>query len=330
MTKIITGRKHRQASRKHGFLALGVILLAATAVWQFGLAPRWTVRLPRGWSWQSKMVGIATPPDVATGKFPRNDKRALFEKSMRLSDESRRPEAVTVEDRYTITDQETGKVVWESCHQAQVDPRTGAYAQADASKGYYVFPRHTEPHAYAFRSDDAREIALQFEREEAVEGILTYLFTYKGRGAYGEADAGLSDSSSAKVDAGQAVLCVDNQFVYRLWVEPLSGEILKLEASCLSGDYLYDLATTKPVEPVLRWAGITVGDTVVQRAGFIRKEKTKLILITRAVPAGLFFTGILCLAVGLIGRRSRSQESTEMMLPELAITVSGNFYKGGR
>ena len=61
MTSVITGRKPRQVIGKRGFLALGVLLLAATTLWQFGFAPRWTARLPRGWGWRSKRVGIATP-----------------------------------------------------------------------------------------------------------------------------------------------------------------------------------------------------------------------------------------------------------------------------
>jgi hypothetical protein len=171
---------------------------------------------------------------------------------------------------------------------------------------------------------------LQFEREETLEGVFTYLFAYKGRADYGDSYDGTANYPGVKTAPGQAILCADEQFVYRLWVEPVSGEILKLEESCLSGDYLYDLATGKQIAPVLRWAGVTAGETVVQRAGFIRGEKTKLILITRAVPAGLFLTGIFCLAMGLMWRRSRSQPSADLALSDMSLTVTGDFYKNGR
>jgi len=330
MTKDPASREHRKAIQKRVFLALGVTLLAAMVGWQFGLAPRLVERLPRGWNWRSKLIGIATPPDGATGKFPRKDTTVLFEREVRLMDESRRPEAVTIEDRYTVIDHDTGQIVWENIYRAQIDPRTGAYAQADCRNDYYVFPRHTEPRAYVFRTNDARGIVLQFEREETLEDVFTYLFVYKGRADYGNAYDGSANYPGVKAAPGQEILCADEQFVYRLWVEPMSGEILKLEESCLSGDYLYDLATGKQIAPVLRWAGVTAGDTVVQRAGFIRGEKTRLILITRAVPAGLLLTGIFCLAVGLMWRQGRSHKRADLALSDMSLTVSGDLYKRGR
>ena len=62
-----------------------------------------------------------------------------------------------------------------------------------------------------------------------------------------------------KIPAGQEIRCADDQFYYRVWVEPLTGEQVKVEEGCLSGDFFYDKVTGKQGAAIDRWNGETSG-----------------------------------------------------------------------
>ena len=58
--------------------------------------------------------------------------------------------------------------------------------------------------------------------------------------------------------------------MYSVWVEPVTGEIMKVRESCSSGDYLYDKNSGRAIEPVLIWSGDTVGQNVARSTSWRR------------------------------------------------------------
>jgi hypothetical protein len=279
---------------KRVFAVAGIILLSSAAVWRFGLAHRWTQRLPPGWSWTSVFVGFMTYADPQTGQLPARDVTTIYERRMAISSEADRPRAVSLEDVFVGWDPKTRQKVWEYITHAVVDPATGAHLQEEYAGDIYVFPRMVEKRVYRFRNNYVKGVPLAFQREEEVEGVLTYLFAYKGRGEYTESYAGTADYPGVRVAPGQEIKCADDQFVFKAWVEPVTGELLKLEESCYSGDYVYDIATGEQLAAIERWAGITGGDDVVRRADHIRRERTKYLLAARYFPAALLLAGLVC------------------------------------
>lgn len=294
--------------RKKIFIAAGLALLAFTAVWQFALVPRLTQRIPAGWSWKAEFIGVITHPDPQTGLIPEKDATAIYLRRIYLASEADRPRSVDLADTYFTLDPTSGLKTWEYNYRAQVDPQTGAHLQKEYQGDYYVFPRSVEKKTYKFRNNYIKGVPLAFVREEAVEDVTVYLFSYHGNGEYTESYAGTAEYPGVKVEPGQEIKCNDDQFILNVWVEPVTGEVLKLDEQCLSSNAVYEKATGKRLGDVLRWAGKTAGDDDIQRADFIRQERSKLLWTTRYIPSGLTVAGLLCFGLAFIPRKISKDE----------------------
>jgi hypothetical protein len=131
-----------------------------------------------------------------------------------------------------------------------------------------------------------------------------FLFTYRGRGEYTESYSGTAEYEGTKVPPGHEIKCADDQFEFFLWAEPITGETVKIKESCHSGDYVYEVATGRAVEPVLRWAAETAGIDVVRRAEAIR-DRIIEVRLARYMPLALAGLGLLCAAFTVLRFRSR-------------------------
>lgn len=294
--------------RKKVFIAAGLLLFGLTAVWQFALVPRLTERIPPGWSWKADFIGINSYADPETGKLPDKDAANIYERRIYLASETDRPRSVMLEDSNASLDPKTRKKTWEYIYRAQVDPQTGAHLQKEYLGDYYIFPRFVEKKTYKFRNNYIKGVPLAFQREEMVEGVQTYLFAYHGYGEYTESYAGTEDYPGLKVESGQEIRCDDDQFILKAWVEPVTGEILKLDEGCMSGDSFYETATGKRLGAVDRWAGDTVGDDVIERAKTISGERTKLLWTTHYIPSILLLAGLLCFGFVMIPKKLSKDE----------------------
>lgn len=294
--------------RKKIFIAAGLALLCLAAVWQFALVPRWTERIPAGWQWESDFIGFNAYPDPQTGQMPENELTGTYTHAITIVANTRQPGSLELDDRFLIHDVVTGNVTWEYNFRAQVDPRTGAHLKEEYRGDYFLFPRNVERKTYSMRFSYLKGIPVVFQREEEVEGLTTYLFTYRGRGEYTEAYAGTAEYPGTKVQPGQEIKCADDQLVFKAWVEPVTGEIIKIEENCNSNDYVYDIATGKQLEAVDRWGGETAGDDVIRRVKTVSRERTKLLWTRRYIPFGLLLAGLLCVGFVMLPRRSSKNE----------------------
>ena len=306
---------------KNKILGLSALLfIAAAALWTFTIAPRWTQRLPPGWSWKARSVATMREEDPKTGRFATetNAVPQVFEAG--ITDNSSRPTAVKVRDRYTAYDAATDQVVWEYLFSASVDPETGRHLNPEYRDNYFVFPRNVEKKTYKIRYSFLKGLPVAFQQEEMVGGLNAYVFAYKGDLEVTDTYAGTPDFPGIKIEAGQEVRCSDDGFVFKVWVEPLTGEIIKLENSCYSGDYTYDIATGKKLKPLQSWGGITAGDDVTTHVRSLERERSRMLLVTRYVPgllllAGLASAGLLLTSVIVVRRRFANT-------PDLAVTTT--------
>ena len=284
----------------------GIGLLVLAGIWQFGVSPRWTQRVPPGWSTRVQYVGSANAPDPVTGAFRGSGKVEHYERAQHVISEAGRPDWIELEERYTVGDPVTGNPVFEYVTRDTIDPRTGAHTDARHRGAIALFPRKVEPRTYRFRSNYVSGIALKFERRDVLEGLPTFVFSYRGpldqtvayansRGTFG----------GLRVAAGQVIRCLDDQFYYRIWVEPATGEHVKLEEGCPSGDYIHDSVTGRPLAAIAQWTGVTAGDDLTTRILEIRAERWKYLWGSRYIGLTLALAGAVLTAVGMRPRTGR-------------------------
>gem|GEM_PF-628582 len=289
--------------------ALGLTLLAAAAVWRLGVVPRLTERIPPGWSWSTNYIGFQTYADSQTQRIPERDVTSSYQQSAGIVSEAGRPRAVEIENRYSVRDINTGQVTFEYNTRATVDPQTGAHLSDEYRGNYLLFPRNAQKTTYRLCFSYLKGIPITFQGEEQIQGLDTYLYSYKGRGEYTEAFEGTAEYPGIRVEPGQEIRCADDQFYFRAWVEPLTGEIVKIQEGCPSGDYAYDAASNRQLYPVDRWGGETAGDDVIRRVESVGRERTRQLWIMRYIPLLLLFAGFVCLVSAALRRKSLRKRS---------------------
>lgn len=287
---------------KRTLIIVGVGLLVAAAVWNFGLSRTWTQRIPSGWSWVSNSILDQAYPDPKTNQLG-NDKTNLYDRSIQAVAADNVPAgAVMLKDSLVTKNPASGAETYKSDFSAPVDPQTGAIVQSDYQGQYFIFPRNVQKTSYTIHQVNIPGIAVTFDKEETIEGLLTYLFSYQG--------AFVTTSNNPPLPAGQVTKCKDDQFIQRFWVEPVTGEIAKMEWGCLSALYVYDTATQKYLNPVARWHGISSSDDVLRHVGDIQAQRSTLAWVTTYIPLLLVVVGLLLVIGGIALSRKPSALAT--------------------
>lgn len=296
-----SSRASQAGGVKNALLLAATGCLAAAGLW-IGLADS-RDRIPPGWSWKSSFVGTMAFPDAQTGAFPEQNPLGLYDREITIHSEEDRPRSVVLKDDLLIQDPETQAVTWRYTVYPRVDPATGRHLDPAHENEIVVFPRNVERDSYKFRMNYVEGLTLSFLREDRVDGLDVYLFGYKGRGEYTESYLGTEEYSGVPVNSGQEIKCADDQFSLLIWVEPLTGEAVKVIERCDSGDYVFDISTGSAVSPVLRWGGETTGRDVLRRAEWVREERLRM-LAAEYMPYGLACLGIGFAGAGLARRRA--------------------------
>lgn len=281
---------------------LSFAFFASALVWHLTLGQTLAQRIPPGWSWSSNYVGYVTYPDP-TGKFPEGNSPGLYNRAMTVHSNDR-PGSVIVRDGMRVEDPRTGDVAWEYVAEFDIDPATGRHLKPEYRNDYIVLPANLNNETYSLRTNYVKGIPLTFTRRERIEGLDVFLFSYRGRGEYTESYSGTKEYEGVKVPPGHEIKCTDDQFEFLLWAEPITGETIKIKEGCHSGDYVYEVATGRTVEPVLRWAAETAGIDVVRRAELVRDRIIEL-RMARYLPFGLVALGLACAAAAAMRFRSR-------------------------
>lgn len=290
--------------KKRLFIFSGLLLISFSALWYFVIEPRLNPRLPEGWHWEAEFIGELTLPDEKTSRFPEESVPSVYIRTARIVDPPAateiKPGQLLIEDSFIIVNPVNGEYLWEYIYRALVDSETGMHLTPEYTGDIYVFPRNTEKKTYRYRSNYVEGIPLEFMREEKIGDLHTFLFGYKGRGEYTESYEGSDKYPGVPVAAGEEIKCGDDQFIFKAWVEPVTGEIIKLEESCYSGDYIYKTATGRQIAPVMRWGGATAGDDVIHRTEAISRERLNILLKTRYIHALMFVAGLACLSISIL------------------------------
>jgi hypothetical protein len=261
-----------------------------------------TVRVPKNAVFASKYVGSQTNVDPRTGLLPEKDVLSTYDRTIRVVDAADWPSSVVVRDQYTARDLQTGAVNFEYIVEERIDPRTGAWA-AGAHKGDVVlFPRNVQKRTYRVHSNYLADVPLKYVGASDIGEIETYQFAYTGAIDLTAAYAGTPESPGVKVPTGQAILCADDQYYYRAWIEPRTGSQVKVEEGCLSGTFIYDKVTGKKMAAVDRWNGVTTGADLAARITEVYRARLKYMWASVYLPGLLLIGSLGILAVGFSRR----------------------------
>lgn len=279
-------------------LIIGVLALTGALFVRFVSYPQYAQRIPPGWSWDVNFIGTNSYPDPDTGELT-IDSVSIYVRTIEIIDGSAPAGSVLLRDTYEVSDLDTGQVSWIYPFTAPVNPATGAHTTPEYEGDIFVFPRNVQKQPYSFRAGSYEGLEVAFEREEVIESVTTYVFSYQGFAEY-TASYLNAQGELPLIEDGQEVRCGDDTLNLRMWVEPITGEIVKFEESCTDGDWIYNSATGEKVEPLGTWAGATTGDTVIRRLNDVANQRNTLQLTSVIVPIVLLVIGVGALLIGLM------------------------------
>jgi len=288
----------KRIEMRRSWIVASVAFALLAAVWHFGPGRRWTMRLSRDADFATKYVGTQTNADLVTGVVPKDDVLSIYDRSIRVTDAADWPRSLVLLDKYTIRDIQTGAVVYEYATSERADPATGAWASGPHKGDIVVFPRNVERRTYTMRSNYMTGVPLKFSKVVDVGGLSTYLFSYQGPIDFTAAFAGTAQYPGVAVPAGQEIRCADDQFYYRIWVDPLTGEQARVEEGCPSGDYIYDKASGRKIAAVDRWNGETSGADLAARVTAVYDARRAYTWASLYVPGILVAACVGCSAAG--------------------------------
>jgi hypothetical protein len=281
-------------------LIIGVVALAAAAFVRLALYPQYAQRIPPGWSWRVDFIGTNSYPDPETGELT-IDTVSNYIRTVETVSGDAPAGSILLRDTYEVYSVDTGDVTWIYPFTAPVDPQTGAHSSAEYAGDVFVFPRNTQKQTYSFRAGSYEGLDVDYEREEVLEGVTTYVFSYQG---YAEYSASYVNATAGgeffELGEGQEVRCGDDTLDLRMWVEPITGEIVKFEESCADGDWIYDSATGEKLEPLGTWAGSTTGDSVIRRLTEVANQRSAIQLTSIILPVALVIVGVVGVILGLL------------------------------
>ncbi|HEV7596378.1 MAG TPA: porin PorA family protein [Gemmatimonadaceae bacterium] len=288
---------------RRSYVVAAIALAAFAAVWHFSVGSRWTRRVPRNAVFTTQYVGTQTNADPKTGIVPERDALSTYERVLVVKDASDWPRSLILEDTYSARNIETGLVDFVYTTNETIDPETGALADGPHKGQIVLFPRNVQQQAYTMRSNYIPGLVLKFSGVSEIGGLDTYMFSYQGPIEYGAIYAGTPDVPGIKLLPGQDIRCADDNFYYRVWVEPRTGTQVQVEEGCLSGDFVYDKATGKKVSAVDRWNGVTAGSNLT--SGLTEIYNARRVYLSALYLPEILLTGSLAvLAIGLLRRNT--------------------------
>ena len=168
---------------------------------------------------------------------------------------------------------------------------------------FRFFPRDLKKKAYRLSYAANQTLSYEFEAEETIEGLRTYVFAYRGPIEMTESYVSGAALPGLDVNPDRTIRCAE--LVTRYWVEPVGGEAVKNEDSCISGEAVYDLRTGERLAWITRWRAVTADDELYRLVERARVARRSYLWASRYTPGLLLLGGLVTLAAGAIGGRKR-------------------------
>jgi hypothetical protein len=278
---------------------IGALIIAVAGISPFIYDKYFDYRIPADWSWQAKYLGDSAFPDE-TGNFSSKRSIAVNQRTQKLL--SWGPDKAIIADDFTVTDVNSGAIVYQSKVQWEVDPKTGQHIKGwGAGKGVglpFLFPRHAEKKDYRVFNYYLEPFTARFDRVEEVNGLTTYVYKFDDELDATDSYKGTGEYPGVKPGPGQTV--VFSKILLEYWVEPSTGEIVKsVEDS--AGDYVIDIKTRKLLIPLSAWTANMADDSVYRQVQLLNNRMVMRSYYTVWVPTVAAIIGLIFVVVGVIG-----------------------------
>lgn len=293
-------------------LPLGILLLIGSAAWYFLVTPKTEDRFDEDWTWNYDIDG-------SYAEFPEGTDETIYETpisdydiesasvyKVSINKDRSSDERFVIESYYADIDAITEEEVYSYTTEYLVDPANGKYLDEELSEYYYMFPRNLEKKAYPLYDDYYGVTIFEYVSEETIGGLKVYKFRHSDE-KLDETETYIETEYLAP-DTELGVACQDVELYY--WVEPTTGDILKLEENC-PREYYFNLATGEDAGPYGRWYYESSGDDLQKRSEEIKSELNSYRWQTLYAPLLLLGSGLILLIGGLLAGRMASQEITK-------------------
>ena len=289
---------------KNILIIVGIILIVAAGVVWFMGGQQSDQRFPAGYEWEVNSLGQTSFADEETGVFPEDT--TLADDPVNITVRSVSASAgeedgqVVLTDHYQQLNATTNEVEWEFTIDSVVDSTTGQLVDGENAGDYYFIPQNAEKTTYNVTNTTYVNLPLEFQREEDVFGINTYVYEYKGdlpnKAAYTE---------FIEFADNEDVLCFDFELQY--WVEPTTGEIIKSREWC-EGDWVVDMDSGEQIYAISRWGTETTGDDLIRQTNLVKDQLNIIRWMSLYIPAILGIAGIALLGYAFVSNPSQSDE----------------------
>lgn len=286
---------------KNPCLMGAAVIAAMIPVWIFLILPHVLWRIPPDYQKKVLSTGYINAPDPKTNRWTQIEPM-VYEREKRIL---KRDGAIgVIKDRYVIRDPMTGKITWEYAPEFTVDLKSGMVLKGQGMEGtLYDFPLHTQKKTYTISREYYKNLPFRFVEEDELDGLKTYVFEFGGVAEYAECYSGTDEFPGVKPPEGQEIRSRPS-LIIRYWVEPLSGQIVKIEEDCPDGDWIVDAKTGEEMAPVLIWGGKSTGDAVVLLTEGARARRQEIMFRETVIPVGL---ALLACALGIAGYARRKE-----------------------
>ena len=278
-------------------VAIGASIIIAAGAFPFVYDNYFEYRIPADWSWRAKYLGDSAFPDD-TGNFSSKRAIAVNKRVQKLLSWS--PESAVIADDFTVTDVNTGTIIYQSKVQWEVDPKTGQHIKGwGAGKGIglpLLFPQHAEQKDYRIFNYYFEPITFQFDRVEEIEELTTYVYKFHDELDATDSYKGTDEYPGVTPEPGQTI--VFSKILLEYWVEPSTGEIVKsVEES--DGDYVIDINTRKRLIPLVAWAANMTDDSVYRQVQLLNNRLLMHSYYTVWAPTVAAVIGLIFVVMGL-------------------------------
>lgn len=290
-------------------LLLGILLLVGAGVWYFLITPQSENRFDEDWTWNYDIDG-------SYAEFPEGSDETIYETpvseydyqsasvyKVSINTDRSSDEEFVIESYYADLDPVTEEEVYSYTTEYRVDPETGKYLSDELSEYYYMFPRNVEKKSYTLYDDYYGVMTFEYVDEETIGDLTVYNFLHSDDML--DETATYIENEYIAADTEVGIACQDIEVHY--WVEPVTGEVLKLEENC-PREYYFTLETGEDAGPYGRWKYVSSGDDLQRRADEIKSELNSYRWQTVYIPLGLFISGLVLSVAGAVLLRTSSND----------------------
>ena len=278
-------------------VTVGGFIIIVAGIFPFVYDNYFTYRIPADWSWQAKYLGDSAFPDE-TGNFASTREIAVNKRVQKVLSWS--SDKAVIADDFTVTDVNSGAIVYQSKVHWQVDPKTGQHLRNhDTGKGEglpFLFPQLTEKKDYRIFNYFLEPITVKFDRVEEVNGLTTYVYIFDDELDATDSYKGTNDYPGVIPEPGQTI--VFSNILLEYWVEPRTGEIIKsVEES--AGDYVIDIKTRERLIPLSAWRAIMADESVYRQIQLLNNHLIMRSYFTVWLPLATVIIGLIFIVIGL-------------------------------